>query len=138
MAVLAAPGAGKSTLSTGLITGRGTRVCRIRELAQTYRDIALDVSTLRARQIQTEPAGATYTLHHTMIHSVTADAYTTSLVVRGPAVKDRFLVTDRVTGRAWWQYGAATETPTDAYRKRMTPDQIHARLNALAVADIID
>lgn len=101
-------------------------------------DVALDVSALRARQIRTEPAGATYTLHHTMIHSVTADAYTTSLVVRGPAVKDRFLVTDRVTGRAWWQYGAATETPADAYRKRMTPDQIHARLNALAAADVID
>jgi hypothetical protein len=42
-------------------------------------------------------------------HSVTAEPYTTSLIVRGPAMKDRFMVTDRETGRAWWQYGASTE-----------------------------
>jgi hypothetical protein len=26
-----------------------------------------------------------------------------SLVIRGPAVKDRFLVMDRTTGQSWWQ-----------------------------------
>ncbi len=70
--------------------------------------------------VRTESTGDFYTLHHTMIHSVTAQPYTTSLIVRGPAVEDRFLVTDRTAGQAWWQYGAATESLEEAARKRMT------------------
>jgi hypothetical protein len=61
-----------------------------------------------------------------MIHSVVARPYTVTLIVRGPAVKDRFLVTDRHTGRAWWQYGAAREDPAEAARKRMSADQAQA------------
>jgi hypothetical protein len=79
----------------------------------------IDVAALRPRMARTESTGDFYTLHHTMIHSVTAQPYTTSLIIRGPAVKDRFLVTDRVTGQAWWQHGAATESPDEAARKRM-------------------
>jgi hypothetical protein len=72
-----------------------------------------------------------------MIHSVTAEPYTTSLIVRGPAVKDRFLVTDRVTGQSWWQYGAATESPDEAARKRMTSNQAHTCLEQLADQAVI-
>ncbi|MGH4011912.1 MAG: hypothetical protein ACRDTH_27755 [Pseudonocardiaceae bacterium] len=39
--------------------------------------------------MRTESTGDFYTLHHTMIHLVTAQPYTTSLIIRGPAVKDR-------------------------------------------------
>ncbi|MGH3801323.1 MAG: hypothetical protein ACRDTD_14535, partial [Pseudonocardiaceae bacterium] len=39
--------------------------------------------------VRTESTGDFYTLHHTMIHSVTTQPYTTSLIVRGPEVKDR-------------------------------------------------
>lgn len=80
-------------------------------------------AALTARMVRTEQPGDTYTLHHSMIHSVVAEPYTTSLIVRGPAVKDRFIVTDRVTGASWWQHGAATEDPDQAARKRMTPVQ---------------
>jgi hypothetical protein len=66
-----------------------------------------------------------------MIHSVVAEPYTTSLVVRGPSVKDRFLVTDRRTGHAWWQYGATTEDPAESARKRMTADQARLCLQLL-------
>jgi hypothetical protein len=83
-------------------------------------DDDIDVTSLLPRMVRTESAGDFYTLHHSMIHSVIAEPYTASLIVRGPAVKDQFLVTDRVTGQAWWQYGAATESPDDAARKRMT------------------
>jgi hypothetical protein len=75
------------------------------------------------RMIRTEQPGDTYTLHHSMIHAVNAHPYTASLIIRGPAVKNRFLVADRVTGEVWWQYGAATETPETAARKRMTTQQ---------------
>lgn len=92
----------------------------------------IDVADLRPRMTRTEATGGSYTLHHTMIHSVTAEPYTTSLIVRGPAVKDRFLVTDRVTGRSWRQYGAATEPPEEAARKRMSTDQARVCLQRLS------
>lgn len=84
-----------------------------------------------------ESAGDFYNLHHTMIHSVTAGPYTPSLIVCGPAVKDRFLVTDRVTGQAWWQYGAATESPADAARKRMNTSQANACLQELIERQVL-
>jgi predicted metal-dependent enzyme (double-stranded beta helix superfamily) len=85
-------------------------------------DTTPDVARLEPRMVRTETTGDFYTLHHTMIHSVTATPYTTSLIVRGPAVKGRFLVTDRVTNQSWWQYGAATESPEEAAKKRMNPN----------------
>jgi hypothetical protein len=64
--------------------------------------------------------GHAYALHHAMVHAVVAEPFTVSLVIRGPAVKDRFLVMDRTTGQSWWQYGAAWESGAQAERKRMS------------------
>jgi hypothetical protein len=97
----------------------------------------IDVAELQPRMVRTELAGDFYTLHHDMIHSVTAEPYSTSLVVRGPAVKDRFLVTDRVTGQAWWQYGAAIESREDAARKRMNTSQANICLQRLIERQIL-
>lgn len=72
-----------------------------------------------------------------MIHSVTAQPYTTSLIVRGPAVKDRFLVTDRITGQAWWQHGTATESPDEAARKRMSATQANTCLEKLTELSVL-
>lgn len=96
----------------------------------------VDVAALTPRLVRVEEPGDTYTLHHTMIHSVLAHGEAVTLIVRGPAVKDRFVVTDRATGKAWWQYGAATETPEAAAAKRMTPHQLHDRINTLRTAGI--
>ena len=97
----------------------------------------IDVSALRPRMVRTERAGDTYVLDHTSVHSVTAAPHTTSLIVRGPAVKDRFLVTDRLTGEAWWQHGAATEDPADAAAKRMNPEQAAQRIRHLTELGIL-
>jgi hypothetical protein len=70
----------------------------------------VDVAALSPRLVRVEEPGDTYTLHHGMIHFVNAHGEAVTLIVRGPAVKDRFVVTDRASGEAWWQYGAATET----------------------------
>jgi hypothetical protein len=75
----------------------------------------LDVVMVRQEQV-----GNSYALHHSMVHAVVAEPFTVSLVVRGPAVKDRFLVMDRKTGDSWWQYGAKQESPDEAARKRMS------------------
>jgi hypothetical protein len=76
--------------------------------------------SLHAVMVRQEQEGSAYALHHSMVHAVVAEPYTVSLVVRGPAVKDRFLVMDRRTGESWWQYGAGQESAEDAAAKRMT------------------
>lgn len=98
----------------------------------------MDVSTLEARQIRTEEAGDTYTLHHSMVHAITDADNTVSLIVRGPAVKDRFLVTDRSTGKAWWQFGAANEAREDSEKKRMNPEQVKVRIETLKLSGLFD
>jgi len=45
-----------------------------------------------------------------MVHAVVAEPFTVSLVVRGPAVKNRFLVMDRKTGEELVAVRAAQES----------------------------
>ncbi|WP_433622086.1 hypothetical protein [Nocardia sp. CA-120079] len=87
-------------------------------------DEHVDPAKLPVLQAREELVGSGYALHHSMVHAVVAEPYTASLVIRGPAVKDRFLVMDRVTNEAWWQYGAKQESAEDAERKRMTPERL--------------
>lgn len=96
----------------------------------------VDVSALAPRMARVEEPGDTYTLHHSMIHSVTAHGETVTLIVRGPAVKDRFVVTDRTTGQAWWQYGADKETREAAATKRMNDNQLHDLIAALRASAV--
>jgi hypothetical protein len=97
----------------------------------------VDVGALCPRLVRVEEPGDTYTLHHSMIHAVTARGGAVSLVVRGPAVKDRFVVTDRDTGRAWFQYGATNEPAEVNAAKRMTRGQLRDRIEALRTAGIL-
>jgi hypothetical protein len=85
---------------------------------------SIDPGSLRAIMVRDEPPGSTYALHHAMVHAVVAEPYTVSLVIRGPAVKDRFWVMDRKTGQNWCQYGAGQEPASDAARKRMSPGRL--------------
>jgi hypothetical protein len=75
---------------------------------------------LEAIMVREERVGDAYALHHSAVHAVVAEPRTVSLVIRGPAVKDRFLVMDRASGKSWWQYGAKRETPEEAAGKRMS------------------
>jgi hypothetical protein len=65
-----------------------------------------------------------------------AEPYTVSLVVRGPTVKDRFLVMDRLTGKSWWQYGVAQESPEEAAKKRMSADRFREARRQLDKWDV--
>ena len=124
------------TYSSGILHGSYTHT--LYGTDDQLGDGNIDVGELTPRMVRTEEAGSIYTLHHTMIHPVVAEPFTTSLIIRGPAVKDRFLVTDRTTGKAWWQYGAATENPKEAAKKRMTPEQANASLAKLAELGVIN
>jgi len=46
------------------------------------------------------------------------------MVLRSPAVKDRFLVMDRKTGECWWQYGASQESAYSAEQKQMSLERL--------------
>lgn len=82
-------------------------------------------------QIREETVGSSYTLSHKAIHAVVADPGTVSLVVRRPAVADRFLVMDAATGAAWWQYGAAEESDDDSRNKRMSRERMREVIDQL-------
>ena len=81
-------------------------------------------SSLTPVMVRWEQPGNSYVLHHAMVHAVVAEPYTVSLVIRGPAVKDRLLVMDRAAGKRWWQYGAAQESAEEAAKKRMPTERV--------------
>lgn len=87
-------------------------------------DTDVDPASLQALQVRQEHVGNAYALHHKMVHAVVAEPFTVSLVLRGPAVKDRFLVMDRATGESWWQYGAAQESTGSAQAKHMSLERL--------------
>jgi hypothetical protein len=87
-------------------------------------DTEIDPASLRALLVRQEQVGSAYALHHTMVHAVVAEPYTVSLVLRGPAVKDRFLVMDRKTSESWWQYGASQESAENAAQKQMSLERL--------------
>ena len=99
-------------------------------------DETIDPASLKALMVRDEQSGSTYALHHTMVHAVVAEPYTVSLVIRGPAVKDRFLVMDRKTGQSWWQYGANQEPAYDAEQKRMSVERLAELTTSLREWDL--
>jgi len=99
-------------------------------------DKPIDPANLKALMVRDEQPGSTYALHHTMVHAVVAKPYTVSLVIRGPAVKDRFLVMDRKTGQSWWQYGASQEPAYDAEQKRMSVERLAELTTSLREWDL--
>lgn len=92
----------------------------------------IEVASLQPIMTHRQRAGDFYTLHHSLIHSVIAEPYTVSLIIRGPAQKNRFLVMDRLENRAWWQFGMDTETAEERKKKVMTRERLDGVLEKLA------
>ena len=86
---------------------------------------------LKPQIIQKEGIRSVYTLNHNVIHSIEAKPYTITLFIRGPAVRDKFLIMDRKTGRKWWEYGRECETVEEIRRKTMSIDRIRRIINKL-------
>jgi hypothetical protein len=82
-----------------------------------------DVDNLRPIHECVQHAGTTYALHHTSVHTVQAQADSISILLRGPAAKDRFLILDRA-GDSFWVYGAAQESPKTRERKQMRASKV--------------
>jgi hypothetical protein len=79
----------------------------------------------------TEQVGSFYTIHHSVIHTTIMDDDTVSLFIRGPAEKERSLITDRDTGRLWWRYGAGAESSQRRSQKTMDLSKFEMRRRKL-------
>ncbi len=60
--------------------------------------------------VREEPAGSGFTIDHAALHSTMAAPDTISLVMRGPAMKRRAIITLPEVGEVTWRYGEADET----------------------------
>ncbi|GAA2234167.1 MULTISPECIES: hypothetical protein [Kitasatospora] len=88
------------------------------------------------RFVTTERAGNCYTLHHSEIHTTYTTPDTVSLFLRGPAEKDRSIITERETGRVWWRYGEDQEKASRRESKRISKayfDELTGRLRGMEV-----
>jgi hypothetical protein len=86
--------------------------------------------------VTNEIAGNCYTLHHSEIHTTFTTPDTVSLFLRGPAEKERSIITERETGKVWWRFGADQEKSERRASKRITRDyfdDLAQRLSALEV-----
>ncbi len=95
-----------------------------------------DPNTLQPIHERVERVGAGYALHHTSVHTVQAEADSISILLRGPAAKDRFLILDRA-GESFWVYGAAQESPQTRASKQMSGahlDRTISRVRSLIAA----
>ncbi|MET9628329.1 hypothetical protein ABZX92_12775 [Lentzea sp. NPDC006480] len=84
-----------------------------------------------------QTAGSTYSLHHTEVHTTFTTPGTVSLFLRGPAEKDRSLITERETGRLWWRYGADKEKTERRVAKAMERTEFEDLVGQLNRLEII-
>ncbi|WP_369173398.1 hypothetical protein AB5J49_38025 [Streptomyces sp. R28] len=88
------------------------------------------------RFVTNEMAGNCYTLHHSEIHTTYTTPDTVSLFLRGPAEKERSLITERETGQVWWRFGEDKEKAERRGSKRISKqyfDELTQRLQGMEV-----
>ncbi len=88
------------------------------------------------RFVTQEKPGNCYTLHHSEIHTTYTTPETVSLFLRGPAEKERSLITERETGRVWWRFGEDKEKEARRGSKSISRDyfdELTGRLHGMEV-----
>jgi hypothetical protein len=94
----------------------------------------VDPDNLRPLSIRTERPGDWYALHHTAVHSVSAEAGTLSLVLRGPAVKDSFRIIETDRSGSFTVKGASQETTAERASKRMGEERLRTTIGVIRAA----
>ncbi|MEV0484515.1 hypothetical protein AB0I69_28370 [Streptomyces sp. NPDC050508] len=89
---------------------------------------------LRPLSVRTEHAGNWYALHHTAVHSVSAEEGTLSLVLRGPAVKDSFRIIETDRRSSFTVKGTDQETPEERAAKRMGEERLRTTIETIRSA----
>lgn len=80
------------------------------------------IQSLNPILVQEEKVGSIYTISNKTFHSIAAEKDTVSMLIRGPSVKDRFLIMDKKVNKIWWEYGRESETIEEIRSKSMTPE----------------
>ena len=95
-----------------------------------------EIDVLKPILCQEEKVGSIYTLSHKVFHSIAAQKDTVSVIIRGPAVKDRFLIMDKKVNKIWWEYGRESETIEEIKNKAIAIKDLRAlidKVNRLAL-----
>jgi hypothetical protein len=87
--------------------------------------------------VSTERRGSSYTYDSTLFHSIVAEPFTVSIILRGPAAKSQFLIVDRIEKTSWWQFGARDEGAASQLEKRMDDARLDECLNVLQSLSIV-
>ena len=96
-----------------------------------------NVKDLKPILSQEEKIGSVYTLSHKAFHSIAAKPDTVSIIIRGPAVKDRFLIMDKKTNKKWWEYGRESETIEEIRNKLMPTKELKKLIDKIYKLDLI-
>ncbi|GAA3570819.1 hypothetical protein [Streptomyces osmaniensis] len=88
----------------------------------------IDPSQLQVVSTRTERVGDWYSLHHTAIHSVSAELGTFSLVLRGPAIRDSFRIIGTGRNSSYTVRAAEQESAEERAMKVMSKGQLDQAL----------
>ena len=89
------------------------------------------INNLNPILVQAEKVGSIYTLSHKVFHSIAAQKDTVSMLIRGPALKDRFLIMDKKVNKIWWEYGRESETIEEIKNKSVSPENFKKIINKI-------
>lgn len=98
----------------------------------------IDLKDLNPIIIREEKTHSIYTLSHKVFHSIETQPDTVSVIIRGPAVKDRFLIMDKLTDKKWWEYGRESETIEEIKRKQVSLKHIQNLIEKLYKLKILE
>lgn len=87
--------------------------------------------------VHEEKIGSIYTLSHNVFHSIEAQPNTITVMIRGPALKDRFLIMDKKTNKKWYEYGRESETIEEIKRKSINIQGLKKLIEKLYLLKII-
>ncbi|MEZ8656738.1 hypothetical protein AB6D60_22475 [Vibrio splendidus] len=68
--------------------------------------------------------GATMTICHSNVHTVEMKEGACSIIIRGPAAKERSLIYDFDNEKLWWRFGANNETEKRQNEKKMSSEHL--------------
>ncbi|MEV7010660.1 hypothetical protein [Streptosporangium sp. NPDC051022] len=90
-----------------------------------------------SRFVRQETPGTQYFLEHSLVHSLSADRVSVSLLLRGPSVKDDYFTWSAAAGRLVQSRGAAQENTADRAAKTMPDARFDQVLDVLVREGIV-
>lgn len=100
-------------------------------------DESVDVNAVEPIYMREDDAGSAMTIHHEAIHSTIASPDTISLLLRGPAAKERAIITHKEGGKIEWRVGEHQESAARRDEIRMSLDRYRFWCSVIEDAGLI-